>query len=493
MRFNLFSQQNTNDFANANQGAKATTYNSCDVDTENFQKVHVSGAGNQQHPIYPYQNKLDEPENNGGELLDAKLLQTLAGVAGNALEWYDFALYGYFSDIIAKNFFPQDDQLALLESFVVMGGGFLVRPFGGAIIGYIGDKVGSQRALEISIFLMAFPTFAMGCLPTYSQVGILSPILLIIVRLFQGVSVGGQLMSSLVFTLERQPREKWGFYGSLVMTVATFGCLLGSLAGYIMRALLTDAQLESWGWRIPFLSGIFLSACGFYLSSHEDDSTHDSSAVTPSDEQDNNSNPLKEVFAPKYRVYIIGYACAAICYGGGYYLLFAWMPIFMTDLLIDNPVPGAFGVNTLALFFTGVILTPIQGMAVDRYGDGGSRRFMIVGAWLMILLGPYFTIMISRGEELPAFWAQMALGTFNGLYAAPMCSWLVESSPPEVRITILSIGYNIGLAIGGGLTPVLGTWMTTEYGTKSPGLLFTITALLGLIAVYIVPVGQQAK
>ena len=133
-----------------------------------------------------------------------------------------------------------------------MGVGFLARPFGGAVIGYIGDEFGSQQALELSIFLMAFPTFTLGCLPTYSQVGILSPLLLIIVRITQGISVGGQLMSSLVFTLERQPYERWGIYGALVMAVGTFGCLLGSVAGYIMRVLLNDAQLESWGWRFPF-------------------------------------------------------------------------------------------------------------------------------------------------------------------------------------------------------------------------------------------------
>lgn len=148
--------------------------------------------------------------------------QTVAGVAGNVLEWYDFAVFGYFSDVLGEVFFPpnQKEANATTESFLVFGGAFLMRPIGGLLLGYIGDMYGRKKALVISIFLMAFPTFAMGCLPSYERIGDWAIVLLVLVRLLQGLSVGGQLMSSLVFTLENHDPSQWGLYGSYVMAAA---------------------------------------------------------------------------------------------------------------------------------------------------------------------------------------------------------------------------------------------------------------------------------
>lgn len=186
------------------------------------------------------------------KLSSSDMWQTVAGVAGNVLEWYDFAIFGYLGDVIGVVFFPpnQAGDASTVEAFAVFGGAFLVRPIGGLLMGYIGDVYGRKKALVISIFLMAFPTFAMGCLPSYSQVGPVAYVLLIIVRLLQGLSVGGQLMSSLVFTLESHDPSKWGLYGSFVMAAANFGTLLGGIAGYILRTALTQEQLIAWGWRV---------------------------------------------------------------------------------------------------------------------------------------------------------------------------------------------------------------------------------------------------
>jgi len=143
-------------------------------------------------------------------------LQTVAGYLGNVLEWYDFGIYGFFSDTIAQVFFPPGNSAHhnLILSFLVFGGAFLMRPLGGLIAGHIGDKHGRKRALVFSLICMSIPTLAMGLLPTYEQVGGWSTALLIICRLLQGFSVGGQLPSSLVYTLEKKPKEHWGYYGS---------------------------------------------------------------------------------------------------------------------------------------------------------------------------------------------------------------------------------------------------------------------------------------
>lgn len=150
------------------------------------------------------------------------LCQTIAGIAGNVLEWYDFAVFGYFSDILGQVFFPrtENQDTATIESFVVFGAAFCMRPVGGLLLGWLGDVYGRQTALRVSILLMAFPTFAMGCLPSYAQAGNLAIVGLVVVRLLQGLSVGGQLMSSLVYTLESRPRSQWGLYGSFVMAAA---------------------------------------------------------------------------------------------------------------------------------------------------------------------------------------------------------------------------------------------------------------------------------
>ena len=145
--------------------------------------------------------------------------QTFAGVAGNVLEWYDFAVFGFLDDVIGDVFFPPNSE-GDASAFLVFGGAFIMRPIGGLLLGWLGDTVGRKKALVVSIFLMAFPTFAMGCLPGYSQIGNWAVVLLIIVRLLQGLSVGGQLMSSLVFTLENHDPGRWGLFGSFVMAAA---------------------------------------------------------------------------------------------------------------------------------------------------------------------------------------------------------------------------------------------------------------------------------
>jgi Sugar (and other) transporter len=220
-----------------------------------------------------------------------RVLAEMAGMAGNVLEWYDFAVFGYLSDVIGQVFFPSEQASGgtgmggaegldphhflsdnvnathyaetnvsdppndnshtnTLYAFAVFGGAFWMRPVGGLLLGYWGDTRGTKAALVLSIFLMAFPTFALGCLPTYEQVGYGATVLLVVVRMVQGLSVGGQLVTSIVFTLEGHPREQWGYRGSCVMATANVGSLLGSLVGYALRAFLSHSQLLSWGWRV---------------------------------------------------------------------------------------------------------------------------------------------------------------------------------------------------------------------------------------------------
>ena len=229
---------------------------------------------------------------------------------------------------------------------------------------------------------MAFPTFAMGCLPTYSHAGLISPILLIVVRMLQGFSVGGQLMSSLIFTVENHPKSQLGFYGSLVLATANIGTLLGGLMGYAIRSCLSLSQLESWGWRIPFLSGVFVSISGLYLRRY----SKNIHAKAPPD-----SNPLRESFAIENRRALLSCSLVPMLWSCGFYISFVWMAIFMNDL-IDPPVNYAFGLNALTLLVTQVLLFPCSGILVDKFG---ATIIMRIAGTLMIIFGPILVCMMN--------------------------------------------------------------------------------------------------
>ena len=402
---------------------------------------------------------------------------------------YDFAVFGYFGDIIGDVFFPpQAGHAAMVESFMVFGGAFLMRPIGGCVMGYIGDLYGRKKALEISIFLMAFPTFAMGCLPTYNQLGWVSVLLLALVRMLQGLSVGGQLVSSLVFTVESRPREKWGLYGSFVMASANFGTLLGGFVAYALRSSLSEEQLRQFGWRIPFWSGILVSLSGLYLKMHgvENSHHHPISVGKNQDSHDHDEpakNPLLEAFSPGNRRSLMSAALVPMLWSAGFYVSFVWMAIYMGKL-VDPPVPGAFGVNSLSLFISVCLFFPLTGILSDHFG---RTRVMYAGGCSMALTSPFLILIISYGNTIAAFFAQSFMGIILSLWGGPMCAWLVESFPPSARLTSVAIGYNIAQAVVGGVSPAIATWVVDEFDTTAPGFFISIIAFFSVFGLYCAP------
>ena len=374
-------------------------------------------------------------------------------------------------------------------------------------MGYIGDTYGRKRALEISIFMMAFPTFLMGCLPTYDQVGSLAIVLLTLTRVLQGLSVGGQLVTSLVFTCENNPRSQWGLYGSYVMAAANFGTLLGGLMAYTMRENLTEAQLLDWGWRLPFMLGILVSFCGIYLKYYcEDDSIeqlHGAGGVSP-------PNPVKAAFAKGNRMMLLAASLVPMLWAGGFYLIFVWMATFM-DVLVDPPVPDAFEVNSASLLFSVCLFFPLAGWLSDKFD---RKMIMYIGGFAVAVFSPLMILAISQGNNVGAFFAQSFLGIALSLYGAPskslvsliagmciidisfclsshflnsVCAFLVESFPVQMRLTCVAIGYNVAHAIVGGSSPALATYLVDKYGSTSPGYMVTAIAILSLAGLYLAP------
>eukprot|EP00586_Coscinodiscus_wailesii_P021139 CAMPEP_0172498602 /NCGR_PEP_ID=MMETSP1066-20121228/114211_1 /TAXON_ID=671091 /ORGANISM="Coscinodiscus wailesii, Strain CCMP2513" /LENGTH=512 /DNA_ID=CAMNT_0013271929 /DNA_START=24 /DNA_END=1562 /DNA_ORIENTATION=+ len=455
---------------------------------------------NEEYDLYHHSNQLPSDTNkptttktttmnvsdtdNSKDEKRRKLLQTIAGVIGNILEWYDFALFGIFSDIIGDVFFPpQEGDAAVIESFAVFGSAFIFRPLGGILIGYIGDKYGRKKALETSIFFMAIPTFLMGLLPSYARIGYASTVLLILVRILQGVSVGGQLTSSLLFTVSSYPKSQWGFYGAVVFATSTVGGVLGTLVGFVLRQFMAEESLRSWGWRVPFVAGIVMASSAVYLKLYGDE-VH--VKTTESENGRRVINPIKEAFAPENRHTLLSCILVPMLYAAGGYVTSVWLPIYMNTIM-DPPVPYAFGISSLANFVGTIIALPLMGMLSDNYG---RIRCMTIAACALAVLGPMMiTIISERGSDSPftACAAQTVLFLFISMWLAPMTAWLAVSFPEHIRLTAVSIGYNICLATVGGFSPAIATMMVDRFGRTSPGYIFTVLAVFTLIGLHTAP------
>jgi len=189
-----------------------------------------------------------------------------AGVIGNLLEWYDFAIYGFFAAQIGHAFFPVEDKVAqILSAFGIFAIGYVMRPLGGLVTGYIGDCFGRRAALTFSVAAMAVPTFLVGVLPDYHTLGIMAPVLLTLLRVVQGLSVGGEYTTAMVFLVERAPAGRRGLMGAICSSGADLGALLGSATGTVLAASMSAEDLAAWGWRLPFLLGLFVGLAGFAL------------------------------------------------------------------------------------------------------------------------------------------------------------------------------------------------------------------------------------
>ena len=205
-----------------------------------------------------------------------------AGEIGNVLEWYDFAIYGYFAAAIGKTFFPKEDATAqILSAFGIFAVGYLMRPLGGALVGHVGDSFGRRAALTFSVMAMAMPTFLVGLLPGYASLGIVAPIVLTLLRMIQGLSVGGEYTTSVVFMVEHAPTGRRGLIGALACCGAVGGILLGSATGAILSATMTAEAIVEWGWRIPFFMGLAVGLTGYFLRRNIQETPRSSEGRSP--------------------------------------------------------------------------------------------------------------------------------------------------------------------------------------------------------------------
>ncbi|WP_326692100.1 MULTISPECIES: MFS transporter [unclassified Streptomyces] len=401
---------------------------------------------------------------------------TLAGCVGIFAELYDNGIFGFMAGTLAVVFFPGSDSAVQLV-FLGYAVSFFFRPIGGIVCGYLGDRIGRQKMLVFVIMLISVATAAIGLLPTYAAIGIAAPALLILLRVAQGFSVGGEASGAMSFLAEHAPEGKRGLYTSYAQIASFLSLLTGTLIAAAMTSGLGDQRMESWGWRVPFLLAIPLGITGIYIRKR----IHDTPNFTRLREEGGLAkNPLKEAFASaEHRRAMLLALFIPLMNGSGYYVLFTFMPTFMTNTLNFSTLEGLL---VTATSLVGICLAiPYAGHLSDRIG----RKKVIAGAAVaMAILGVPCYLLIGTGNVVLAALGALIMAVIFAGHTGIVHILLVELFPTRVRYSAYGLGYNVSSALFGGTAPLLMTFLIDSTGnTNMPAFYAVVTALGTLIAV----------
>ncbi|MDR3098706.1 MAG: MFS transporter [Paraburkholderia sp.] len=394
----------------------------------------------------------------------------IATSAGNALEWFDIAIYGFFAVYIGKHFFPADnDTVSMLLTFGTFGASYLVRPLGGAILGAYADRRGRKAALMVSVGLMMVGTAIIALIPDYATIGVAAPLAVFAARLIQGFSAGGEFGASTAMLIEHAPHRR-GFLASWQFATQGLATLLAASFGYGLARLMAPADLAAWGWRLPFFFGLLIGPVGLYLRRFIEDAEDFKRA-------ERTETPVREVLGQQKRLVLTAIGLLTVSTAVNY--LLQYIPTFAIRQL---HLPAATGfAATMAGGVILTVVTPFAGHLSDRIG----RRTQMTCVALLFLVSAYpgFAWATSHASPLPLFVLIAWLALLKSIYFGALPALMAEIFPAATRATGMSIGYNIGVTVFGGFTPAIVTWMLGATGDKSaPSYWLIATAMISLSA-----------
>lgn len=395
---------------------------------------------------------------------------------GNAMEWFDFALYSYLAVIISKNFFSpvQNDELKLIFTFATFAIAFLLRPVGGIVFGKIGDKLGRKVVLTFTIIMMAISTLIIGLLPTYDQIGIWAPILLLLARILQGFSVGGEYAGAMVYIAESSPDNKRIRLGS--------GLEIGTLSGYIVASILvtvlfwtlSDAQMNSWGWRIPFFLSAPIGLIGLYLRTHLEETPIFENDIADQKDQLSVIEIIKQ-----YKKDILLCIVFVAFFNITNYVLLGYMPSYL-----DETVGISDRISTPITAVVLLIMVPFA-FTFGRLGDKiGNKKVISFGLILGILVSVVSFQFLNIGGLGFLFLGLLLLGIVLSVYEGTMPGSLPTLFHTDIRYRTLSWTFNISVSLFGGTTPLVASWLVHVTGNNlAPAFYLLGVSVIGLIVV----------
>lgn len=398
-----------------------------------------------------------------------------ACTVGSTLEWFDYTLYGTFATTLSKLFFPmEDDALSRMWIYLVFAIGFFSRPLGGLVFGHIGDKMGRKLTLIASIITMSVPTFLIGLLPTYQQIGVWAPTALVIIRLIQGIAIGGEFTGSMVYLVEQAPSNKRGFFGSWSDFGSPLGVLLGLFVSYLLISNMDTVSFEEYGWRIPFLLSVVVAIFGAYLRF----GIEETSSFKQSKKVATESTPIMETIRLHKKT--VAYAVSICAYGGvTFYMLLTYLHNYLKISGVVTTEDASFFTTMANIFMT--IAIPFGGILSDKFGRKKTMMASIIVATIGIF--PMFMTLSPEYKYFHLFFEVLS-GACLGVFFGGRAAFYSETFPSHIRCTAVSLAFGISHPVFAGTTPLVSEFLMKVTGSYySLAIMMTIFAICALISI----------